>query len=146
MMEYTKRHNVSRGYMKLEVWNDAMELFRLVQETVSTVKGIDVRLKSQILDSTQPVSSNIAEGYCRRSLNEYLQFRNVGLGSSGKSMTRMIGLKIAGFINAEKFEEFDEIHFRVENKLIALIKSLQAKRRTGSWEDEFREIEEPYET
>lgn len=97
-MEYTKRHNINRGYMKLEVWNDAMELHGLVNEIIKTCNRIDLKLKSQVLDSTQSKSSNIAEGYCRRTINEYLQALNVALGSSGETMTRMIGLRKASLI------------------------------------------------
>ncbi len=143
-MDYTRRHNVNRGYMRLEVWNDAIDLFDLVDKTLASVDRLDIKLKSQILDSSQSVSSNISEGYCRRSLNEYLQFLNIALGSLGETMTRMVGLKRTGQLNPEQFEEFDRIHCSVENKLVALIKSLQAKRRAGTWQDEFRELEEPY--
>ena len=143
-MEYTKRRNVNRGYMKLEVWNDAMDLFQLVHQAVVSNGKIDVRLASQTLDAAQSISSNIAEGYCRRTLNEYLYFLNVSLGSLGELMTRMIGLKSVERISKDSFESFDQVHYRVENKLLALIKSLQAKRKDGSWEEIFREPLEPY--
>ena len=29
-MEYTQRKNLNCGYMKLDVWNDAINLFQLV--------------------------------------------------------------------------------------------------------------------
>ncbi len=105
---------------------------------------MDFKLRSQILDSAQFISSNVAEGYSRRTLNEYLQFLNIALGSSGELMTRMIGLKVIGSLSNEDFEEFDKPHYAVENKLIALAKSLQSKRKTGTWEDEFREPPETY--
>lgn len=143
-MEYTKRHNVNRGYMKLEVWNNAIELFELIHKMLSACQRLDYKLRAQILDSSQSISSNISEGYCRRSLNEYLQFLNVALGSSGETMTRMIGLCRTGYVALEQFEEFDKLHYQVENKLVALIKSLQLKRKTGEWEIEFREADEPY--
>ena len=132
--------------MRLEVWNDAIELFDRTHKIVTSIERIDLRLKSQILDSSQSISSNIAEGYCRRSLNEYLQFLSVALGSLGEAMTRMVGLLKAGQLRAEQFEEFDELHYAVENKLVALVKSLQAKRKTGTWQDEFKEGEGSYST
>ncbi len=83
--------------MRLEVWNEAIGLFDLVHKTLVQIEKVDLKLRSQILDSTQSISSNIAEGYCRRSLNEYLQFLNIALGSSGETMTRVIGLMKAGY-------------------------------------------------
>jgi hypothetical protein len=31
-MEYTKRRNLNRGYMKLEVWQRGMDLFEMVDD------------------------------------------------------------------------------------------------------------------
>ena len=128
MKEYTKRRNINRGYMKLEVWQDAMELFKYVSDIVYRIPNIDFKLKGQIFDSSQSIASNIAEGYCRRSINEYLYFLNVALGSSGELMTRIIGIKLIGNLSEEDFERFDKLHYKVENKLLALVKSLQTKR------------------
>lgn len=80
MKEYSKRRNLNRGYMKLDVWNNAMDLFRFSFIITNKVANLDYKLKSQILDSSQSISSNIAEGYCRKSVNEYLHFLNISLG------------------------------------------------------------------
>ena len=128
MKDHTKRRNINRGYMKLEVWQDAMELFKLTSDIMGGAPNVDFRLRSQILDSAQSIASNIAEGYCRRSINEYLYFLNVALGSSGEVITRVIGIKLIGQLREGDFERFDELHYKVENKLLALVKSLQAKR------------------
>jgi four helix bundle protein len=139
-----KRHNINRGYMKLEVWNDGIELLELVAKIMSSAEKIEYKLSGQILDAAQSVSANIAEGYCRKSVNEYLYFLNVALGSLGELMTRLVGLKGISKISEETFESFDECHYKVENKLLALIKSLQTKRKEGTWETELREPNEPY--
>ncbi len=133
MEEYTRRRNVNRGYMKLEVWNEAMYLFRWICSLILEEGFVDFKLRSQLLNAAQSVSSNIAEGYCRRSIREYLQFLNIALGSSGELFTRMIGFKEIGVISKTSFEEFDVLHYSVENKLLALKKSLQAKQKEGSW-------------
>jgi len=62
----------------------------------------------------------------RRNINLY--FLNVALGSSGEVMTRVIGIKLIGQFKEEDFERFNELDYKVENKLFALVKSLQAKR------------------
>ena len=143
-MEFTKRRNLNRGYMKLEVWNDAIELFAIVERILKDIPGLDLRLKGQILDAAQSVSSNISEGYGRKSINEYLHFLNVSLGSMAELMTRMVGLKITGRFADPTFDRFDECHYKTENKLLALVKSLQAKRRSGLWEWEIRDPGQPY--
>src|SRR3990172_1965010 len=105
----TKRVNLPRGYMKLDAWKDAVELFAFTHRMLDSRPKMDVRLRSQILDSTQSISSNVAEGYCRRTIKEYLQYLNVALGSCGESLTRMICLAEVGVVNAEEFERFDDI-------------------------------------
>lgn len=134
-VEYTKRRNLNRGYMKLEVWQDSMILLELVEKMVRDTQPKDLKLQSQILNAVQLVSSNVAEGYCRKTVNEYLYFINVALGSMGELMTRVAGLRFLNRVTAESFESFDSFHYRVENKLLALKKALQSKRLTGTWEE-----------
>lgn len=59
-------------------------------------------------------------------------------------MTRISGLLMAGKISKESFESFDEFHYKVENKLLSLVKSLQIKRKTGNWDEEIHEPITPY--
>jgi four helix bundle protein len=90
------------------------------------------------------ISSNIAEGYCRKSINEYLHFLDIALGSSGELMTRLIGLKVIEKISQEIFEELDILHYEIENKLLALKKSLQEKQASGNWDTIIHEPSKDY--
>jgi len=101
-------------------------------------------MTAQILDSTQSVSSNIAEGYCRRHLNEYIQYCYIGLGSLGETLTRSIGFKELNVISNENFKSIDELHYEVENKLLGLVKSLEEKRDKKQWEDRIHEPKSDY--
>jgi len=132
-MEYTKRRNLNRGYMKLEVWQRGMDLFELAFRLAGQVS--DFKLKSQFTDAAQSVSANIAEGYRRRTLPEYLQFLYVAKGSLAEALTRACGLLRVKLGPVDDFEEFDKLHYEVENKLLALISSLESKRENHSWQD-----------
>jgi four helix bundle protein len=132
-MEYTKRRNLNRAYMKLETWQRGMDLFDMAFRLSSGVP--DLKLKSQFRDSTQSVSANIAEGYGRRSLPEYLQFLYIAKGSLAETLTRAMGLRRVRLVSDDDFEGFDELHYEVENKLLKLIESLEARRRTNDWRD-----------
>lgn len=134
-MGYTSRLNVNRGFTKLEVWCEAVELFRQTALLLRDLK-VDIRLRSQILACVQSISSNIAEGYGRRTINEYLQFLNIALGSSAESMTRMIGLLAAQVISQAVFDDWDKAHYSMENKLLGLVRSLEKKRKDGTWNQE----------
>ncbi len=39
----------------------------------------------------------------------------------------------------KEYEELDQLHFKVENGLISLIRSLQKKRNHGDWQEIFIE-------
>src|SRR5437870_12522550 len=124
-MEHTKRRNLIRGYMKLEVWQRAMDLFALAFRLSANVS--DLKLKSQFRDAAQSVSANIAEGYVRRSLPEYLQYLYTAKGSMAETLTRAIGLRNVALISDEDFVKLDKLHYDVENKLLRLIESLETK-------------------
>ena len=123
-MEYTKRRNLNRGYMKLDVWQRGMDLFEMAYRLAATV--VDFKLRSQFTDSAQSVSANVAEGYGRRTLPEYLQFLYTAKGSLAEAFTRGCGLWRVQLISDADFESVDQLHYEVENKLLALISSIEA--------------------
>jgi four helix bundle protein len=132
-MEYTKRRNLNRGYMKLEAWHRGLDLFVMAFRLSANVS--DLKLKSQFRGAAQSVSANIAEGYGRRSLPEYLQYLHTAKGSLAETLTRAIGLQNVKLISDEDFEDLDKLHYEVENKLLRLIESLENKRGTNEWRD-----------
>lgn len=78
--------NKNRGYQQLRVWQDAIEFYKLNSETFGKFPYQLGRIASQAIASSDSVHRNIAEGYCRRSLREYLNFLNISLGSLGESV------------------------------------------------------------
>jgi four helix bundle protein len=140
----TKLRNKNRGYMNLIVWQRAMDLFQLSWKLTHSDEMIDFKLRSQLVDAAQSVSANIAEGYGRRGINEYLQFLYVGLGSLGETLTRAIGLSRTNQITAEELKNFDELHYEVENRLSRLIEKLEHKRDDGDWIARINEDPEEY--
>ena len=119
--------------MKLEAWQRGRDLFVMVFRLSANVS--DLKLKSQFRDAAQSVSANIAEGYGRRSLPEYLQFLYTAKGSLAETLTRAIGLQNVKLVSTDDFEDLDKLHYEVENKLLRLIESLENKRGTNEWCD-----------
>src|SRR6516165_343190 len=104
----TKRQNLNRRFMKLEAWQRGMELFELVFKSTAGVH--DFKLRSQVCDAAQSVAANIAEGYGRRTLPEYIQFLYHSKGSLGETLTRSIGLHNVGLLTPNQFEAIDSLH------------------------------------
>ncbi|MCF8242836.1 MAG: four helix bundle protein [Melioribacteraceae bacterium] len=134
-----KHKNINRGYVKLRVWNDAIKLFKLVYR-LTDKNNFPHRLqkiRSNLLDASHSISRNISEGYCRKNLKEYLNFLNIALGSSGETLSGIISLSEVNILSENEFKQLDELHFQMENELLALIKSLQQKQKNGVWENSF---------
>lgn len=131
--------------MKLDVWQKAIELYQLVWETIVDAK-IDFKLRSQLADAAQSVSSNIAEGYSRRSVKEYIQYLYISISSLSETMTRIIGLKVTHQIEDTVFERIDVLHYELGNKLVRLIASLEKKKDDGTWIDRIAEDEVEYQS
>lgn len=132
-----ERKKINRGFKKLRVWNDAVDLYIL---TCKILIGFPFELKkaaSNCIDSSHSISRNIAEGYSRRSIKEYLYFLNIALGSSGEYHSCISSFYKASQLTKEEFEQLDELHYKTENELIQLIKSLQKKMKDGVWDDIF---------
>lgn len=111
------------------------------------MKELSYESKAQIEDSALSVSSNIAEGYCRRHLKENIQFNTVALSSLGENYTQMFNLFNAEEIEEEWFEEYDKIHYSLENKLIKLNKtSIESLKTNYDWKNDYqvRELIEKY--
>jgi four helix bundle protein len=75
----TNYKNKKCGYQQLRVWRDAIEFYVLTSRVFRRFPYELKRVASQALASSDSVHRNIAEGYCRRSLREYLYHLNTGL-------------------------------------------------------------------
>jgi four helix bundle protein len=132
-----QRKNINRGYQKLIVWQDATELYVLTCKIFRKFQYELRRVASNQIASVDSVHRNIAEGYCRRSINEYLQSLNIALGSLGESVSGTHVYRRAEQISEEEFDSWDALAFKLENGMKKLIESLQYKREQHDWEDSF---------
>jgi four helix bundle protein len=129
--------NINRGFKKLRVWNDAIDLYALAYETFSKLPFELKKVAANAIDAAHSISRNIAEGYCRRSLKEYLNHLNFSLGSCGEFHSCYESFRRANQITDEEYRRIEELHYKVENGLLRLIRSLQRKQMDGDWQDNF---------
>ena len=135
MME--DRRNINRGYKKLRVWQDAVSLYVLTCQVLKDFPFYLKKTTSNTIDASHSISRNIAEGYCRRSVKEYLNFLNFSLGSCGELHSSFYSFMKAKQISEKDYDEFDKLHYKVENQLIKLIESIQNKKNNENWNDSF---------
>ena len=129
------RRNKNRGYQKLRVWNDAIEYYVKTCQCFRKFPYDLRRVAAQAVASADSVHRNIAEGYCRRSINEYLNFLNIALGSLGESISGLHAYRKAEQLGEEDFEGLDSMGYKLENGLLKLVESLEEKREQGGWID-----------
>ena len=130
---------MNRGFRKLRVWREAIDLYAFEKEVLGEVKGLPFKIRDQVLDSGFSISSNTAEGYCRKSIKEYIQFVNVALGSAGENYSQFYALLKSEEISQEVFDAFDKRHYEIENKLVNLAKSLSKKIKNGQdWNSDYK--------
>ena len=133
-----ERRNVNRGFKRLRVWQDAVSLYILACKIFVNFPFELKKIVANSLDAAHSISRNISEGYCRRSLKEYLNHLNFSLGSCGEFHSCYVSFKKAAQISQDEYEQLDELHYKVENELLRLIESLQNKKKDQVWEDSFQ--------
>ena len=130
-----RRRNRNRGYQQLRVWQEAIEFYRLTCQLLTNFPFILAKVASQNVASADSGHRNIAEGYCRRSIKEYIQHLYVALGSLGETVSGLAACQSAGQLSPDDFESLDKAAFKLENGLLKLVQSLEEKRDSGEWID-----------
>ena len=129
------RKNINRGFKKLRVWQDAVSLYILACKILSNFPFELKKVAANAIDAAHSISRNISEGYCRRSLKEYLNHLNIARGSCGEFHSCYESFKQADQITNDEYEQLDRLHYKVENELLKLIESLQKMQKDQVWED-----------
>ena len=89
----------------LFIWQKAIEFAKEIY-LITEKKGLrnDFGLKNQMRDSAVSISSNIAEGFERRSRKEYLNFLNIAKGSAGEIRSQLYVAFEVGYIEKSELE------------------------------------------
>ena len=142
-----RNKNINRGYRKLEVWRESIELYIFVKTKVRSLKDVPYKVRAQVEDSAFSCPSNIAEGYARRGLKENIQFNTIALSSLAENYTQILALSEGEDIEKSWFDEYDSKQYSLENKLINYNKSQIALLKNNiEWRNDYviREIVEDY--
>jgi len=131
------RKNINRGFKRLRVWQDSVSLYIMACKIFSNFPFELKKVAGNGIDAAHSISRNISEGYCRRTLKEYLNYLNFALGSCGEFHSCYDSFRQAGQMTQGEYEQMDQLHYKVENELLKLMESLQKKQKFGDWKDIF---------
>jgi len=114
------------SYKDLKVWQRGIELVKEVYKITSQfpkneMYGLAIQMRRAVVS----IPSNIAEGYLRKNLKEYLQFLRVAYSSAAELETQLIIAKdLYQNINYSRAESLLE---EVQKMLNTLIQKLENK-------------------
>jgi len=133
----TQTYQKLYGYKKLIAWQKADDLALMIHTlTIQWGPGY-YRLADQMRSAAVSVKSNIAEGYCRVSLGDYIRFCDIARGSLGELGSQIQDCErwklVAGEPLQELLEQYGDTTFFLER----LIAALKKKQQTGDWDKSF---------
>lgn len=106
------------------VWQEAHRLAIMVyKETASFPDNEKFGLTNQLRRASVSVPSNIAEGFCRQSPKEKINFYFISLGSLSEVQSQILIAKDLGYLNDTGFEKLDTQSVLVSRLCNGLIKS-----------------------
>ena len=103
-------------------WQKAKELTIDLYSTFTNNK--DYSFKNQIQRASVSIMNNIAEGFERKSNNEFKQFLFIAKGSSGEFRSMLYIAKELKYITNEKFEYYMDLTLSISKLLSNFIKTL----------------------
>jgi four helix bundle protein len=115
------------GYKQLVAWQRAHALALAVFRALQAEPPPDRWLRNQCVRSAVSVGANIAEGYSRGSLREYIQFLNIARGSLAETDYHLLFLKDAGLLTEESFERLQPLILEAGSVLLGLLRALERK-------------------
>jgi len=103
-------------------WQKAKELTILIYKMFENSK--DYSFRDQIHRASVSIMNNIAEGFERRSNNEFKQFLFIAKGSGGEVRSMLYLAKELGKISKEEFENSHKLCEEISKLLSGFIKTL----------------------
>lgn len=112
-------------FTDLIAWQTGHTLVLSIYEiTKKFPKAEEYGLTSQIRRAAVSITSNIAEGYCRHSRKEKIQFYYLSLGSLSESQNQLIIAKDLGYISKQSFDELLLLTENVHRLIYGMIRYL----------------------
>ncbi len=119
---------MDKGFEQLVSWQSARKLNKEIYRLTSDNSfSRDFALRDQIRRASISVSSNIAEGFGRKSKKEFIYFLNVAKASCYEVKSQLYLAVDADYISTTQFEKTYAICEKVSKTIFGLIKYLENK-------------------
>jgi four helix bundle protein len=112
-----------KTYRDLIIWRNSMDLAKHTYRLTKTFPGDEkFGLVSQINRSVVSLASNIAEGFGRKSPEEFRRFLKIALGSLYEFKTQIELSKDFGFLKAEDYAYMNELSDEIGKMINTILK------------------------
>jgi len=117
------------SYKELIVWKKSIQLVKIIYRITSEFPKTEIYgMISQMRRASISIPSNIAEGYKRINLGEYIQFLGVADASAAELETQLIIAKEL-YPNVD-YVEAEVLLAEIQKMLFSLITKLKTNRQT----------------
>src|SRR3990172_6743171 len=124
-----------QGFRRLVAWQKADDLASAVFSVMRLLPLQRRWLKDQIARAAVSVPANVAGGYGRGSLRDYLRFLDIARGSLAELEYYLHFLRRNGLIEAERLVRVEALRTETGSLLFGLTQSLRRKvREDGAWQ------------
>jgi len=135
------------GFKNLVAWQRARRLAALVDEFAKGFPRLEGVLRSQMRRTAISVGANIAEGYCRGAIGDYIRYCEIARGSLGELGNHLAHAEDIGLATqCPWYPKLLDAYSETLAVLNGLVAALKRKRDTGEWDRAFavREFAAPY--
>ena len=115
------------GYKQLRAWQKADDLACALFALLETSPASSRWLTSQVIRAAVSAPANIAEGYSRGSLREYLHHLSIARGSLAETEYYLHFMHRNGVVDVESYGRLSSLYCEAASLLYALIRSLSKK-------------------
>ena len=145
MQQQTSSKLQPSGLRTLQAYQLAKQLASLVYDVTSSFPKNEFRLVSQMRGAAVSVFGNIAEGYGRNAIGDYIRFCEIARGSLAELGSYIEFCQERKFLKPADETQLLDLYNHIWNTLGALIGSLQKKKLDGSWNRTLKEEQEIYD-
>ena len=118
-----KEEKKIRSFTDLNVWKDGHKLVLMTYKATKTFPKEELfGLVSQMRRAAVSITSNIAEGFSRRSYKEKIQFYHLAQGSNTELQNQLLITKDVNYLTKSDFDDIANQSVKVHKLLTGLIK------------------------
>lgn len=119
-----------KSFTDLIAWKESHKLVLMIYKTTKNFPKDELfGLTDQIKRASVSISSNIAEGFSRRSNLEKKQFYYLSLGSLTEVQNQLLIAKDVGYINKNVFKEIANQSVTVGKLINSLLKYVKSENK-----------------